>query len=645
MSRVQQGVNDLYTWCLNNGEFGQRLINEWTGLDENNIKVDMDSVSSGSHKRVKWRCNNGHEWTVDIHNRTRSKTRCAYCFGNHKIPKERNLQEWCLNNGEFGQQLMDEWVGEDESNQPISMDSVARAAKKKVKWRCKNGHEWYATIVHRTVNNRCCPYCYNERRGEKAAQAKLDEGVNDLQTWCKNNGLYGEKLLSEWTGLDENGKTIRINKVAKSSNKRVKWKCHKGHEWTVSINDRTRGRGCPYCYEEIRSDIVTQSRLKTGVNDLKTWCQNNGKYGEQILQEWLGLDENNQAVSINYIAQSSHRKVKWKCSKGHEWSATVNERTRGHGCPYCRGNHIVTDRNSLLAWCNNNGVLGQRIISEWTGLDENENPLSMDNVARASRKKVKWRCNKGHEWFAKISSRTSARTCCPYCSPIGTSYPEQYLYHALKQLYPNVENRCKVLKSSENPRGIEFDIGVPEIPLCIEYSPTYWHEGKEEYDEYKKQLCNEQGVRLIQIIEDSYDELEFKMDDDYICFHMVDTMKTDIVQVILEHILKSLNHTLDEIDLVKVEEDIQKTLELKGVQQGINDLYTWCKNNGEFGQRLINEWVGEDENGHKISMDSVARATPKKFKWKCSNKHEWFARIADRTIHKSGCPYCAGKKK
>lgn len=77
---------------------------------------------------------------------------------------------------------------------------------------------------------------------------------------------------------------------------------------------------------------------------------------------------------------------------------------------------------ALVAWCNNNGVLGQRIILEWTGLDENENPLSMDNVARASMKKVKWRCNKGHEWFAKISSRTSARTCCPYCSPIGTSY-------------------------------------------------------------------------------------------------------------------------------------------------------------------------------------------------------------------------------
>lgn len=81
MSKVQQGVNDLYTWCLNNGEFGQRLINEWTGLDENDIKVDMDSVSSGSHKRVKWRCNNGHEWIVDIHNRTNNKTKCAYCFG------------------------------------------------------------------------------------------------------------------------------------------------------------------------------------------------------------------------------------------------------------------------------------------------------------------------------------------------------------------------------------------------------------------------------------------------------------------------------------------------------------------------------------------------------------------------------------
>lgn len=36
MGKLQQGVNDSYTWCLNNGLRGQQIISEWTGLDDNN---------------------------------------------------------------------------------------------------------------------------------------------------------------------------------------------------------------------------------------------------------------------------------------------------------------------------------------------------------------------------------------------------------------------------------------------------------------------------------------------------------------------------------------------------------------------------------------------------------------------------------
>ena len=35
MSRLQKGVNDLKTWCLANGEFGEQLISEWTGEVDN----------------------------------------------------------------------------------------------------------------------------------------------------------------------------------------------------------------------------------------------------------------------------------------------------------------------------------------------------------------------------------------------------------------------------------------------------------------------------------------------------------------------------------------------------------------------------------------------------------------------------------
>ena len=32
---------------------------------------------------------------------------------------------------------------------------------------------------------------------------------------------------------------------------------------------------------------------------------------------------------------NSVQKVWWKCSKGHEWQATIANRNKGSGCPIC----------------------------------------------------------------------------------------------------------------------------------------------------------------------------------------------------------------------------------------------------------------------------------------------------------------------
>jgi hypothetical protein len=35
--------------------------------------------------------------------------------------------------------------------------------------------------------------------------------------------------------------------VTKSSNKKVEWKCVRGHVWTAKVSDRSSGKGCPDC--------------------------------------------------------------------------------------------------------------------------------------------------------------------------------------------------------------------------------------------------------------------------------------------------------------------------------------------------------------------------------------------------------------
>ena len=40
---------------------------------------------------------------------------------------------------------------------------------------------------------------------------------------------------------------LKPEHFTKGSNKKIWWKCAKGHEWQAVVGSRTRGRNCPYC--------------------------------------------------------------------------------------------------------------------------------------------------------------------------------------------------------------------------------------------------------------------------------------------------------------------------------------------------------------------------------------------------------------
>jgi hypothetical protein len=54
----------------------------------------------------------------------------------------------------------------------------------------------------------------------------------------------------------------------------------------------------------------------------------------------------NGALSPAEVSAGSGRKVWWRCQAGHEWAATVANRTgRGSGCPFCSGRRPSPERN------------------------------------------------------------------------------------------------------------------------------------------------------------------------------------------------------------------------------------------------------------------------------------------------------------
>ena len=66
----------------------------------------------------------------------------------------------------------------------------------------------------------------------------------------------------------------------------------------------------------------------------------------ELAKEW-NYEKNKGAINgigqdistPDRVMSSSSQKVWWKCSKGHEWMATVNSRECKRGCPFCANTH------------------------------------------------------------------------------------------------------------------------------------------------------------------------------------------------------------------------------------------------------------------------------------------------------------------
>lgn len=196
------------------------------------------------------------------------------------------------------------------------------------------------------------------------------------------------ELIKEWS---EKNLPLTPDEVSYGSNKLYWWIGSCGHEWQTSAKARSHGEKCPIC---------SNARIIPGINDLPTLCPG-------LCREW---SEKNAPLEPTMLSVGSNQKVIWRCSEGHEWTASVKSRTVNKtGCPYCSHNAVLSGYNDLA-------TLFPEVAKEWS--DKNL-PLRPSQVTAYANKKVWWRCKHGHEWDALISTRSYGSKC-PYCSGIKT---------------------------------------------------------------------------------------------------------------------------------------------------------------------------------------------------------------------------------
>lgn len=142
---------------------------------------------------------------------------------------------------------------------------------------------------------------------------------------------------------------------------------------------------CPFC-------AMPPRKFMRGVNDFAT-------VHPKIAAQWSPQNPTHPSS----VFPSSKEKVAWVCDYGHEWTATVVQRSQGSGCPKCR--HARPRGDSFADKY-------PQLSGEWS----TKNRLSPSDYKPASNQRVWWACPKGHEYQAPMSRRGAGGTGCPYCA-------------------------------------------------------------------------------------------------------------------------------------------------------------------------------------------------------------------------------------
>ena len=548
-----KGENDLKT-------MNPSMVNEWNY--EKNGTLNPEDVLPNSGKKVWWKCSNGHEWQAKISDRNRGAG-CPYCSGRYATKGYNDLQT-------ANPILAKEWNF--DKNNGLTPDDILPNSNKKVWWKCKNGHEWEAVVYTRN-NGIGCPFCAGQR---------VIKGHNDLQT-------INPVLAKEWNFDKNNGLTP--GDVLPNSNKKVWWKCYKGHEWQSTISHRNKERGCPVCSSERHTsfpeyalvyylekcgcDVVHLHKAKGYELDIYIpskkiaieydggfWHQNKARKdllknqkchtdGITLYRIREGLPSLND-TSIDFVVQERQNDlssiIKTILAEILETSIDVNLERDFIDIQNLR--EFMEKQNSLLS-------IRPDIANDWNY--KKNGKLKPEHCTSNSGKKVWWVCNKGHEWKDTITHRNNGRGC-PYCS----GHKVLIGYNDLKNINSVLAKEWDFEKNNDlKPEQFTANSGKSVWWICGE-----GHEWRASIDHRSRgqgcPYCS--GRRVI---------------------------------------------------------------------KGVNDLHT-------INPTLSKEWNYENNNG--LTPMDVFPNSGKKAWWRCSNGHEWQATIQSRN-RGNGCPQCYREKR
>ena len=280
---------------------------------KNNKKIDYNKLTSGSSKRIYFKCPKGSDHVfiqsverITGYNRSvtkvvaqkNDKLNCPFCRGS-RLSKTNSLD---ITHPYLAKMF-------DEKKNKIQTNKLIYNSNKKCWWICSKGHSFQAASAN-LIRSKNTKY-----KGCNICTGKQFDASNSLKILFPK--IYRQIHKTK-------NKHIDLSKLTSQSTKELYWQCPKvkEHVWKKTVNQRIKHKDCPFC-----------SNYKLHKTNSLAY-----EYPEIAKQLHPVMNKVNEASQIK---STSDKDYFWICKNdsSHIYKDKVRDQTFGNkGCPMCSEN-------------------------------------------------------------------------------------------------------------------------------------------------------------------------------------------------------------------------------------------------------------------------------------------------------------------
>ena len=212
----------------------------------------------GAREKLKWKCKQGHTWEAAPYS-IKSGNWCQECYGNFRL-SIKDMNEIAKKKG--GKCLSKYYKG----------------MNKNLRWQCNKGHVWETTPSH-IKRTSWCPNCAGlakgtieemqkiaKSRGGKCLSKRYINSSLKLKWKCRENHEWGatpecikrgnwcpyccrniKLTIEQMQEIAKSRGGLCLSKKYITARKNLLWQCKEGHGWGATPDNIKRGTWCPRC--------------------------------------------------------------------------------------------------------------------------------------------------------------------------------------------------------------------------------------------------------------------------------------------------------------------------------------------------------------------------------------------------------------